>query len=342
MPRSLVSGRRGFGIPTGLFPALFLAAVIARILMIWLLPPLLDVYYYDEQSGRALLNGIDPYGLSYVGIPSWLSTPNASNVFAYLPGVVLFLAPFGAVWDVRLGLVFADVLVGYSIYSLGGSKSTTAALLFILLPFTALFSTSYPNNTLVAMAFLGLAGALWARGKGRVASVMLGIALASSQLLWLLYPIFLVWSLRSRKFDQVAIQVVVALALTLPFALWNLPSFTYDTLVFQFTRAPRAVVSAAAFGINVNPTLDGIAYTLLGQSVPLLVRAALTLAGVSFAVLKSRDLRSVLLNASWLMVLATFVLPNDLSWWYLELPFMTFLMWLSAAEVGSGASALNA
>ena len=102
--------------------------------MIWLLPPLLDVYYYDAQAARALLAGINPYGLTYVGIPAWLSTPGASNVFAYLPGVVLFLAPFGALWDVRLGLVFADVLVGLCIYSLPGKRATLASLSFFLLP----------------------------------------------------------------------------------------------------------------------------------------------------------------------------------------------------------------
>ena len=337
-----MSGKRDLRNLAGVFPALFLVAVVARLLMIWLLPPLLDVYYYDAQAARALLSGVDPYGLAYVGIPSWLATPDASNVFAYLPGVGLFLAPFGAAWDVRLGLVFADVLIGLSIFSLGGTKSRTSALLFLLLPFTALFSTSYPNNTLVSMAFVGLAGALWVRGRGRIASVMIGFALAASQLFWILYPLFLVWSLRSRKFDQVIIQFAVALALILPFALWNASSFIYDTVIFQFTRAPKPIVSAAAFGFNVNPTLDGIVYTILGVSVPLVLRAAITLAGISYAVLRSRDLRSLLFNGTWLMVLVIFVLPGDISFWYLELPFMTLLMWAALDGDGPNLKAANA
>ena len=326
----------------GIFPALFLVAVVARLLMVWLLPPLLDVYYYDEQAARALLSGIDPYGLAYVGIPSWLSTPDASNVFAYLPAVALFLAPFGVVWDVRLGLVFADILIGLSIYSLGGRRSRAAALLFLLLPFTALFSTSYPNNTLISMAFVGLAGALWVRGRRRTASAMIGVALAASQLFWILYPLVLVWSLRSRKFDEVVIQFATAFALILPFALWDLSSFVYDTVFFQFTRAPRPIVSAAAFGLNVNPTLDGIVYTILGVSVPLVLRVAITLAGVSYAVLRSRDLRSVLFNGTWLMALAIFVLPDVISLWYLELPFMTLLMWMALDGVGRNSASANA
>ncbi len=306
--------------------------MVVRLLMVWLLPPLLDVYYYDAQAARAILGGVNPYGLSYIGIPAWLATPDASNVFAYLPGVVLFLAPFGAVWDIRLGLVFADVIVGLGIYSLGGKRARTASLLFLLLPFTALFSTSYPNNTLVAMAFVAIAVALWVRGRPRIASAMLGVGLASSQFVWLFYPLFLAWSLRSRRFDQVAIQLAVAAALVFPFALWNWSSFTYDAILFQFTRAPRAIVSAAAFGFNVNPTLSGIVYTLFGATVPVLLRAAVTAAGVLYAVLKTRDLPSVLLNGSLLMLVVVFVLPNDLSWWYLELPFMTLLMWIALAK----------
>jgi hypothetical protein len=337
-----VSGKRRLNNLVGVFPALLLAAVVARLLMIWLLPPMLDVYYYDAQAARALLSGIDPYGLAYVGIPSWLSTPNASNVFAYLPAVALFLAPFGAVWDVRLGLAFADVLVGLSIYSLGGRRSRLAALLFLLLPFTALFSTSYPNNALISMAFVGLAGALWVRGRGRTASAMIGVALAASQLFWILYPLFLVWLFRSRKFDQVVIQFAVAFALMVPFAFWNAPSFFYDTIIFQFTRAPKPIVSAAAFGLNVNPTLEGIVYTILRVSVPLVLRAAIAIAGISYAVLRSRDLRSVLFNGTWLMVLTIFVLPGDISLWYLELPFMTLLMWAALDADSPNSTTANA
>jgi hypothetical protein len=336
-----VSGYRITGASGRLFLMLVAAAVAARLLLAWLLPPLLDVYYFDAQAAKALLSGLDPYGLAYVGIPAWLSTPGTSNVFAYLPGVALFLAPFGALGDIRLGLIFADVLVGISIYSLGGKRSRTASSVFFLLPFTALFSTSYPNNTLVAIAFVALAGTLWARRKGRLASAMLGVALASSQLIWFLFPLFLVWSVRERRYEEVAIPVAVALALTLPFALWNWSSFTYDTLFFEFARAPRVLVSPATFGFNVNLTLDGIVYTISGIGVPLLLRAAVTTVGVACAALKSRDLSSLLLNSTVLMILVTFVLPNVLSLWYYELPFVTFLMWAAVPREESGRAVAN-
>ncbi len=318
----------------GLWPFLLpvSVAVVARLLMVLFLPPLLDVYYYDSQAVQALLSGVDPYGFSYSAIPAWLATPGASTVFVYLPGVVLFLAPFGAAWDVRLGLIVADLLIAWGIHSIGGRWASTATVVFLLLPFTALFSTSYPNNTLVSMAFLGGAVALWFRGEGLPASILLGVSLASSQFVWLLFPLFAVWSLRSGKPKQLALSAIVAFALTLPFLLWNWYSFTYDTLFFEFTRTPRTIVSAAAFGLNVNPTLDGIMVTLLGISVPLLARALATLALLAYAIWRSKELAGILFNGSWFMLAAVFLLPNVFSWWYLELPFQTFLMWFVATH----------
>ncbi|MDV3294069.1 MAG: hypothetical protein LYZ70_07340 [Nitrososphaerales archaeon] len=309
------------------FAALVLTALAARLLMAWLLPPLLDVYYYDTQAAQAILRGIDPYGFNFVAIPAWLATPGASNVFVYLPGVVLFLAPFASVWDIRLGLIAADLLVAWGIYAIGGNRARTATLVYLLLPFTPLFSTSYPNNTLVAMAFLGPSVVFWLRGRNVYASILFGVALASSQFTWLLYPIFAIWSLRSGRFRYALSSAVVAFALTLPFLLSNWSTFINDTLFFEFSRTPRTIISAAAFGLNVNPTLNGITTSLFGASVPFVVRGLATLAALVYALSKSKELSGVLLNGSWFILLAIFLLPNVFSWWYLELPFQLLLMW---------------
>ncbi len=333
----MASAFRGFraSVP---FAVLVLAALAARLLMAWLLPPLLDVYYYDAQAAHAILNGMDPYGFSYVAIPSWLATPGASTVFVYLPGVALFLAPFSAVWDIRLGLIAADLLVAWGIYAIGGDRARNAALAFLLLPFTALFSTSYPNNTLVAMAFMGPSIVFWLRGRSGYAAITLGAALASSQFALLLYPFFAIWSIRNGKFKYALSSAVVAFALTLPFLLWNWSAFINDTLFFEFARAPRTIISVAAFGLNVNPTLNGITTTLFGASVPLAIRGLATLAALAYALKRSMDLRTALLHGSWFLLIAVFLLPNDFSWWYLELPFQTLLMWF-ASSMGGIASA---
>lgn len=308
------------------FLCLVLAAVGARLAMAWLLPPLLDVYYYDSQAAQALLHGLDPYGHLYTGVPVWLATPGASNVFAYLPAVPLFLLPFG-LWDVRLGLIAADLVVALSILALGGRHARTASLVFLLAPFTALFSTSYPNNTLVAMAFLGLFAALEARGKGAVGALLLGISLAASQFLWLLYPLFVAMYLRKGRMLEVAISLIAAAAVISPFLVWDYNSFLHDAILFQFARIPQSLLTPMPFGFNVNPTLDGLSATITGTGLPILVRLPSAIAALVFAALRSRDIASTMSNSFWFILLAIWVLPSDFSWWYLELPFQILLMW---------------
>lgn len=320
----------GGRIPGRLALVLVFAAAL-RLLLLSLsldgvIPPLIDVRYYDAQAVAALLSGANPYGHLYVGIPSWLATAGAERVFAYLPGVVLFLAPFGGLFDTSLGLILADFIVAWSLLSLGGSGSRRASVAFLLAPWAPLFSTVYPNNTLVAMAFLGLC-LLWeVKGRSLLSSLSLGASLASSQLVWLIYPFFLVRYVREGRFRDVLVSALVAGLLFLPFLLWNQGSFIYDTLTFQFTRPADTIIKSEAFGFNVNPTLSGIAQSAFGVSVPLFLKLGLTMALLLFFLYRTRSWKSFPLNASLFLLAAIFVLPDDFSWWYLELPFQMLLL----------------
>lgn len=313
--------------------AFFAAAV--RLLMIWLLPPLVDVYYYDSQAVRALLLGSNPYGHLYTGIPSWLATPGAQRVFAYFPGVVLFLAPFGAFGDVRPGLVVADLVIAWSLYSLGGRRSAAAAAFFLLAPWGFLFSTSYPDNSLVAMAFVGLAFLWESKGKTCASGFALGVSLASSQLAWLVYPFFLLSSLKERWFREVLISLATVFLLVLPFLAWDSGTFFYDTISFQFVRPAQSIVTSEPFGLNFNPTLSGVTHTLLGISAPLPLRVGVAIILLTFFLYSSRDIRGLALNASLFLLAAIFILPSDFSWWYFEFPFQTLLTWFVLSHDGA-------
>ena len=78
-------------------------AVAARLVLILLVPPTTDVYYYDAQAAEALIAGSSPYAHTFTGIPPRLVTPGAANVFAYLPFTALYLVPFRLLGDVRFG-----------------------------------------------------------------------------------------------------------------------------------------------------------------------------------------------------------------------------------------------
>ena len=305
--------------------AVLALAVAVRVAIIFLVPPLVDVYYYDAQAVTALASGLDPYGHLYSGIPAWLATQGAQNVYAYLPGVFLFLFPFGAVGDVRFGLVAADLAVAAGLLGLGGARARVASIAFFLAPWAFLFSTSYPNNTLVAMAFLGGYLVAETRGRSLVASVSLGAALASSQFVWLVYPFLLARYLRRRMPFQAALSLLVGFLVVLPFALWDYGSFVYDAVFFQFARPVQPLVTPETFGLNFNPTLSGLVFTATGLAVPLAARALLAAAALAYLLLRTKGWSELLFSASAFVLVAVFVLADDFSWWYLELPFQTLL-----------------
>lgn len=285
-----------------------------------------DIYYYDTQAVQALASGQNPYGHDYV-VPPWLATAGAENVFAYLPMVLLFLFPFGLAGDVRVGLVACDALVAIGLYLLRGKWADVVAAAFLLLPFTVLFSTWYPNNTLVGMAMLGMGIALRMLDRQWTSAIFVGLSLGASQLVWLFYPFVLSQSLRERKFAQVLVTLATAAAVVLPFVLVNPSAFFSNTILFEFERPVQGLVTAQAFGINVNPTLGGLATTLLGVALPFVLKAALATAGLAFLLFRTRSPESATLNGSYFLLFAIFILPNNFSWWYLELPFQTLLTW---------------
>lgn len=312
-----------------MFISLVFLSLIARAIIIYTVPPLLDVFYYDTQAISAFLHAVNPYGHTYINIPDWLSTPGAQNVYTYLPGVLLFLTPFGLIGDVRLGLVTADMIIGWGIFVMMGRHSKNASILYLLAPFSILFSTVYPNNSLVAMCFLAIALVFERVGREIMSAVFFGLSLASSQFLFLLYPFFLLNKAKRHKFKWIVVSAVSFLFVVLPFLIWDPNNFIFDVLIFQFSRSVRPIVVPARIGYNFNPSLSGFVYTFLGITVPSYVRIVIVVLLFFFFARRASDMKSTLLNCSYFLVVSMFILPNDFSWWFLELPFQTILTAIS-------------
>jgi hypothetical protein len=299
-----------------------------------------DVYYYDMQASQALMSGVNPYGHQYI-VPQNLATAGAQNVFAYLPGVVEFLAPFGAIGDVRLGLVTCDCLVAVALYSMKNRRAGPTAVAYLAFPPAILFSTWYPNDTLVGMAFLGLALATRHQGWYSISAALTGLALASSQLVWLFYPFVLLADLKNRRLKEIILGLLVAVAASAPFVIWNLSALINNTIFFEFGRPVQKLLTAEPFGVNVNPTLSGLAMTLFGVSVPLALKVGIAVAALLPLLLKTTTSQKVLLNGSVFVVIAIFVLPDNFSWWYLELPLVTIMAWFISSTEAVTSSSLN-
>jgi len=286
------------------------------------------VSYYDTQAVSYLLRGVDPYGATYT-VPAALATAGASMVFAYPPGLFAFIAPAGAVRDPRLGLVLADLVVALSLLIIRGGRRRVLSSVYLLFPPTILFSVWFLNNALPSMAFLAVAVLLESRGRPTAASVLWGLAVAASQEVWLLFPLYAYHSVRKHRYTEVLVALAVALALVAPFFLWNSPRFVYDTVFFQFTRAAVGLISSGPFGLNVNPSLQGFLVSL-GTSAPLVARGALAVLAMLLALRWVRGtLSSLMLASTFFCTMGLFLLAGELFWNYLELPFMTLLAWVA-------------
>jgi glycosyl transferase family 87 len=323
------------------FIGLAVAAIALRVALSYVVAPLTDVYYYDSQAVSALLRGLDPYGYTFTGIPPALVTAGAQSVFAYLPGIFLVLVPL-APFDVRVAMVACELIVAWGIYALGGRWSLLASAVFLLLPFGALFSVVYPNNALPAMALFGLAVLLEGKNRQLPAAILFGLAMASSLLILLAFPFFALLWYRRRGWKELAASLLVAGLVTVPFLAWNPGAFIQDTLYFEFSRSAYPLVSNTPWGVNLNPSVSGIAVTIAGTAVPAIVRGLAVLVLLAFFLRRSGDLRSSLFELSFFLTIVMFVLPGDFFWVYLQFPLQVLLMAVGTGKVKGAKEALNA
>lgn len=326
-------------------PALVLAAIAVGVLaraVLLALPPLFvtDVSYYNAQAAGYLLRGVDPYGASYA-VPPALQTPGAENVFAYFPGVFAFIVP-GGFAEGRLGLVACDLAVAGSLILARPRTGGLMSALYLLLPPVAAFSTSFLNDSLPAIAFLSAAFLFESRGKHSSAAVLFGVALASSQEAWFVFPVYLAYSLRGKRFFAPLLSLAAAAAVFAPFAAWDPSAFLSNTVLFQFQRSAAPLFSSGPFGLNVNPSLQGFLLQA-GSSAPLAARALLAGAFLAVALWRVKGGMADLLRWSAAsVVFCLFVLAGDFFWSYLELPFVLLLFWAAIGwDWQQGASTLK-
>ena len=323
------------------FVGVALVAVAFRLALSYFVSPLSDVYYYDSQAVSALLGGMDPYGHTFTGIPPALVTAGAQSVFAYFPGVFLFLVPL-APFDVRVAIVASELVVAWGIYALGGKLSLLSSAAFLLLPTGALFSVVYPNNALPAMALLGLGVLLESRNQRLPSAVLVGLAVASNQFVLLTFPFFVLIWYRRKGWGELGASLLAAGVVMLPFLAWNPSAFLEDTVYFEFSRTVYPLVSTTPWGFNLNPSVSGVAMSVAGATVPAILRGFVVLVLLVFFLRRATGLRSSLLQLGVFLTVAMFILPGDFFWVYLELPLQVFLMWTAMSPVKEPSGSLNA
>jgi hypothetical protein len=311
-------------------PALLLMGLAARVGLTLLAAPDSDVYYYLKDAVSALLKGMNPYGINYTGIPSNLATPGVGHIFAYLPFTALYLVPFGLLGDVRSGMIAADLAVAILLYVYCGPRKLASATVYLLLPPTALFSTVYLNATLVAMVFIAAWLVLEARGRALEGAACLGLALASSQFSFFILPFSLVYYLRLGRWKEPLAAIGLAAAIAAPFVAAGPGAFLSETVTFELERGVAALYTTGAqTGFAFSPSMNAILLSAFGVSAPLYVKALIE-SILALALIRVRDLRSLVRSSFIFSLASVFILPNVLFWAYLELPFMLMLFWVGS------------
>ncbi|MBI3841528.1 MAG: hypothetical protein HY297_06240 [Thaumarchaeota archaeon] len=300
-----------------------------RSLVMLVVKPLTDVYYYDTEAARALVQGVNPYGHFYGGLPlGILTTPGAANVFTYLPFTAMFFVPFYLAGDVRLGLILADIIIGACFVWAGLRRSLLASSVYLFFPFTILLSTVFLNNTVVSMLFIALFFALERRGRGLLGATCFGIALATVQFSWFVFPFVAYYYLRGRRWKEPLLIVGVAALIIAPYFVANPSAFVFDTLMFQFVRPTVAVVSYfGPLGYYVNLALNAILLSVVHASLPLYARVGLVGAILPVFLYKMKGSQRLALYSGLYLLLSVFVLSNDFFISYTELPFLLLLFY---------------
>jgi hypothetical protein len=198
-----------------------------------LYPPV-DIYVVDQQAARLILNLQNPYTFTYMVHHYTLAH------FAYLPMVPIYYAPFSLLGDIRIGNIFADVLIILAAYwiakSLNCRTAVYAPLVFAVMPLSIWLTSVTSTNFMVGTAFLMLSFAFLFKKNFAVAAVLLGLAIGTNQLMILMLPLFGVYYWNEHKFSRFFLSLAVSAAIILPFFLYSPTKFFYDVVEYQFVR----------------------------------------------------------------------------------------------------------
>ena len=276
--------------------------------------PPIDAFIVDKESANVILHLQNPYTYSFPVHDYYL------NIFAYLPMVPIYYAPFYVLGDFRYGSIFADVLIMLAAFWIAKSYNRGLAfyapLAYALLPPSIWLSSIAGTNIMVGTAFLMLFFAALLQKKYGVAAIFLGLGVASNQMVALLLPLFAFYYWNAHKLSRFTLSLLVSTIIILPFYLSNPSKFIYDVVEFQFLRPAQ---------LNGSYSLYHILNTGFGIHLSFYIRA--TLFVVPFVLLafwSRRKPNLLLISAGLLLFLEAFVLPINGFWTYF-LPSLTIL-----------------
>jgi len=269
-----------------ILPLLFVSALI--LVMFSLVPfvspnPFIDVVVFYEESAQALLQGLNPYEVTYTNIyyPSTFYYPGGAAKYYPYPPLTLIVGLSGLVTgDPRWLLIVAHLLVGFFLFrtahcrGISTEESLLLALLFLYVPVSLSVAESGWTDPLTALAVAAFSYFL-ALGKLRPALLAAGCALALKQTMIVFLPLLALFWQRDRG-KRLLMVLLVPAATYLGFAVWSWGGLLEDLIQFHLLSPFRPG------GL----TLSALMYRLRGQPLPFTASLPPLLLGLSLAVLR--------------------------------------------------------
>ncbi len=275
-----------------------------------------DVFYVDNQAAKLILGFQNPYSQNLAAHGYSL------NMFAYLPMVPIYYAPFYLLGDIRIGNMFADILIMFSLFYIAKSVNRGAAaffapLAYAILPFSIWLTSIASTNIMVGASFLTVSVAGLLKKKHLLSAIFLGFALATNQLMFLALPLIIFYLWGEHKISYFLGSLLVASGIVLPFFVQDTFQFIYDVVLFQFQRPLQRD------GVF---SLYSLVNTTMGLSLTSWIRVSLFIAATLFSIISLwRKTVFLVPLIGTLLLLGAFILPVNGFWNYF-LPGAIFLI----------------
>ncbi len=278
--------------------------------------PPVDIYYADTQAAQVVLRLQNPY------VHTYMIYGNAWDLYAYLPMVPVFYAPFYLLGDIRYGSIFADVIIMFALYSVAKSLSKRdvyavfAPFVYAILPMSIWLTSATGSNMMIGTAFLMLFLATLLKDKYAFAALFLGLGMATNQFVAALLPFFGYYLWTKRKQIHILGAIAVSAAVILPFAVTNTSKFIYSIFTFQLERPLQ---------LNGPFSFFSIVYSTWGVQPSLVVRGSMFVAGMAISLFAFRRERWLFVPLTGLLLcLGAFLIPVNGFWNYF-LPAITIV-----------------
>jgi len=264
----------------------------------------IDVFTVNTAASRALLHGIDPYTITQVNIygtketasfypPGTFVNSRLQIGYPYPPLNLLVVIPGYLLGDMRYSSIAAILLSAFFITRMRMTRVTVAISCILLLNPLTFVLERFSWSEAFVLAFL--CATIYAAVKQKWwLPIALGLFICSKQFAIFALPFFFLLQARSWKssLKLLAQALCVAGFVTVPFALWNIPHFVHDILIFH-AKGPFRV--------------DSLSFAVpLGHPIPLSIILGLVIAATAWS-LRVTARHPAMFAACYGLVLLVFV-----------------------------------